>query len=280
MYTKVYNKNVDPARWKEHLYGLTSDRWASFQGKSYWITGAGTGYGRAITCALATAGAQTFLTGRRKEKLEETIEEISSMKIPTSNCHIVEADITDYNEILQACNRVKSLCKGLNGLINNAAIPSKPGSAKPLQEDSLEYWNKMMNTNVTAPWLLTRTIFPLMRASGEVRVLFISSGAGWAATSGFGMYNVSKAALNSLGHSMAQEYASSFPGEDIQMNILVPGEARTEMNQGSNESPYVIVSMVLILLSHPKGGPNGKFFHMDGWHMRFGSTERYDQPLI
>ena len=273
-------QNVDPAKWREHLYGLTPERWRSLHGKSFWITGAGTGYGRCLACGLAAAGAQVFLTGRRVRKLQESIEEIISLRIPTEKCHVIEADIRDPEHILRACDKVKNLCKALEGLVNNAAIPSNPETSNPFQDNSLEYWNRMMNVNVTAPWFLTRSIFPHMRASSHVRALFITSEAGWTSTPGFGMYNVSKAALNSLTHSMAKEYARSLPGEDIQMNALVPGEARTEMNQTSTQSPYAVVSMALILLSYPTGGPNGKFFHRDGRHLGFGHTNPYDKSLI
>jgi NAD(P)-dependent dehydrogenase (short-subunit alcohol dehydrogenase family) len=119
-----------------------------------------------------------------------------------------------------------------------------------------------------------------MAKGGAVRVLFLSSEAGWAFTPGFGPYNVSKAALNNLGASMAAECAASYPNADIQMNILVPGEARTEMNQGSSESPYAITNIALILLSHPKGGPNGKFFHKDGKHMQFTYSLPYEKSLL
>jgi NAD(P)-dependent dehydrogenase (short-subunit alcohol dehydrogenase family) len=275
-------ESADPTKWREHLYGLTQERWESLEGKRFWITGAGTGYGRCLACALAAAGAQVFLTGRRLEKLQESIEEIESMGIPTGNCLAIPADISNPESILQACERVRNLSEALNGLVNNAAVPSRghAGISTPLQVEPLEFWEQMMRVNVTAPWLLTRTIFPHMRNSGHVRVLFISSEAGWASTAGVGIYNISKAAINSLAHSMAEEYAHSFPKEDIQMNVLVPGEARTEMNKGSTVSPYAVVSMALILLSYPEGGPNGRFFARDGRHLSFGYTEPYDKPLI
>ncbi|MFC2041854.1 SDR family NAD(P)-dependent oxidoreductase, partial [Chloroflexota bacterium] len=88
-------EDADPARWREHLYGLTPERWQSLGGKSFWITGAGTGYGRSIACALAAAGAKVFLTGRREEKLQESIEEVKSLKIPTDRCFMVRADISN-----------------------------------------------------------------------------------------------------------------------------------------------------------------------------------------
>jgi NAD(P)-dependent dehydrogenase (short-subunit alcohol dehydrogenase family) len=280
MITRVL-QDIDPAKWDEHLYGLTPERWARLRGRSYWITGAGTGYGRCIACALASAEAQVFLTGRRVEKLQESIEEIAALNISTDNCYTVEADLTNYDEVTQACERVKSLCSSLSGLVNNAAMPTEPGSREPLQNGSLEYWNRMMATNVTAAWLLTRMMFPYMLLDGNVRVLFISSEAGWANdTPGNGMYKVSKAALNGLGRAAACEYAHTFPDKDIQMNVLVPGEARTEMNRGSARSPYAVVSMALVLLSHPEGGPNGRYFHCDGRHLNFGNAPPYDKPLI
>lgn len=182
--TRGIIQKANPAKWSEHHYGLSLERWNSLQNKSFWITGAGTGYGRSMAVALASANADIFLTGRRREKLQETLEEMKSLNIPTRNCHIIEADITDIEQMMRACNKVKSLCSSLYGLVNNAALPSKEGILYPLHDESLEYWEKMMRLNVRAPWLLTRTIFPYMKHGGVVRVLFITSEAGWASTSG------------------------------------------------------------------------------------------------
>ncbi len=121
---------------------------------------------------------------------------------------------------------------------------------------------------------------PLLGNGEGFRILFLSSFAGRASTPGFGSYNISKSAVNTLGASLAAECAARYPGKDIQINVLVPGEARTEMNQGSTESPYSVVSMVLVLLSHPPGGPNGFFFNRDGRHLTFAYTQEYPQPLL
>ncbi len=274
-------EGADPCRWREHLFGLTPERWKRLDGRAFWITGAGTGYGRSVACALAAAGAQVFLTGRREEKLRETVDEVASLLgAHTVKCHVVPADITLREDIYRASVEVKSLCPSLHGLVHSAALPSKPGSRYTLADDSEEYWEAMMDTNVKAPWLITRTVFPHMLKGGEARVLFITSEAGWADTAGFGMYNVSKAALNSLGQSMAKEYASRYSDTDVQMNVVSPGEAQTEMNQGTNVSPYSVVSIVLLLLSHPLGGPNGRFFCRDGRHIGFCYTRPYRKPLI
>ena len=273
-------EDVLPWRWREHLYGLAPRRWKNLEGKGFWITGAGTGYGRALSVALASAGARVFLTGRRLEKLKETLEEMRSFDVPTEDSYIIPADVTDVMDVTKASNEIKRLSPSLYGLINNAAIPVRGELARPLEGESIESWERMMSVNVTAPWFLTRTVFPHMRKGGEARVLFMTSEAGWANTYGFGPYNISKAALNSVCASMAEEYAKSFPDVDIQMNALIPGEARTEMNTTSNTSPYCAVSMALILLSHPKGGPNGRFFFRDGSPIGFCYSLPYDSPLM
>lgn len=271
-------EKADPRRWKAHLFGLSPERWALLKGKAFWVTGAGTGYGRSISAGLAAAGATVFLTGRRMEKLLETIREIESLSISSAGCHLIEADITDENDVKEACRRIGGLA-ALMGLVNNAALPPGP-SRFPLLDESLEDWERLMRTNLTAQWLLAKEALPAMASNGAVRVLFMTSEAGWASTAGFGQYNVSKAALNGLCFSMAEECATKYPASDVQINALVAGEARTEMNRASRESPYSIVSMALILLSHPAGGPNGRFFHRDGRHLGFAHSAPHEHTLI
>jgi len=270
---------TDPGSWQQHLFGLPPERWAALAGQSFWITGAGTGYGRCMAVALAAAGAQVFITGRRGDKLQGTLEEMRRLGVPIDRCHPVVADITCSQQLASACHEVRQHSPALPGLINNAALPSPQGVASPLQECPRDHWDRMMAINMTAPWELTRMILPHMMQSGQVRVLFISSGAGWAATPGTGPYNVSKAALNSLCHCMAQEYVRDFPEIDIQINTLAAGEARTQMNPVSTRSPYSICPMALLLLSHPPGGPNGRFFGMYGQRLAFGETPAYSVPL-
>lgn len=279
MITQI-TKDPEPAGWREHHFGLPPARWAALDGKSFWITGAGTGFGRSLACSLAAAGCQVILTGRRREKLAESLAAMEKLGISAARCQIVTADLTDRRQVEQSAQLVMRLCPSLHGLINNAALPSRPGSVSPLQEDPPEYWDRMLATNLTAPWLLTRAVLPHLLASGCPRVLFISSGAGWAGTPGLGVYNLTKAALNSLGHCLAQELARDHTGLDIQVNVLAAGEARTEMNQGSDRSPFAIAGMALALLSHPAGGPNGCFFGMDGQHLAFGQTQPHPRSLL
>ena len=53
-------QHLDPQRWREHRFGLTQARWAGLAGRCFWITGAGTGFGRSMAVALAAAGKRAY----------------------------------------------------------------------------------------------------------------------------------------------------------------------------------------------------------------------------
>lgn len=273
-------QHAQPDSWRDHRFGLPKPRWDRLKGRAFWVTGAGTGYGRAIALALAAAGAQAFITGRRIAKLEETKAEGRALGIDVELCQPVVADITSEVELAGAIESIARHTGELSGLINCAAVPQPVAGRYPLSELSSERWTNLMQTNVTAQWLTTKAALPLLTSGEEARVLFLTSEAGWADTPGFGPYNISKSAVNTLGVSFAAECKAKFQEKDIQINVLVPGEARTEMNQGSEISPYAVVSMVLALLSHPVGGPNGHFFHRDGRHLTFGFSSAYTKDLL
>ena len=273
-------QNYPPREWKEHRFGLPVARWERLKGKAVWVTGAGTGYGRCIAIALAAADSFVILSGRRKEKLVETIEIMRSYDIRNEHCEVVDFDLRDFRKIEEACQTVKRLTQNLYGIVNNAALPQGGDITYPLQEGTYERWDNIMKTNLTAPWYLTKMILPHMLKGNEVRVIFMTSEAGWAFTPGFGMYNVSKSALNNLAASFASETSESNIDADIQINALVPGEAKTEMNQMSSDNPFTVVPMVLALLSHPAGGPNGRYFHRDGRYFSFAYAQPYHKELL
>lgn len=273
-------QHVDPHSWRDHHFGLSQSRWEHLSGRAFWITGAGTGYGRAIALALAASGAKVFLTGRRIEKLRETLDEGRSLGINIDHCVPVVADISVESDLSHAVKVISQHVSHLHGLVNSAALPQPDVGSYPLANQSIAAWSELFTTNVTAQWLISRASLPLMANGGGIRIVFMSSEAGWASTPGFGPYNVSKSAVNTLGASLAAECNAHFPDHDVQVNVLVPGEARTEMNRGSKENPYAVVSMTLTLLSHPPGGPNGCFFHRDGRHLAFGYSPAYLKDLL
>jgi NAD(P)-dependent dehydrogenase (short-subunit alcohol dehydrogenase family) len=271
---------LDPAAWRDHHFGLPPERWRALSGRTAWITGAGTGYGRCIAVALAAAGARVILSSRRAEKLNETIEEMRSLGVPADNASVITLDMTDRGSVEAAAAEVRQRVGSPHIVVHSAAISAGGLPPWPLTSMTLEQWNRIIDANVTGAWLICRAALPDMLAAGHCRLLLLTSEAGWAFTPGVGPYNVSKSALNNLGASLAAECAARDPTADVQINVLIPGEARTEMNKGSTVSPYTIVPMTLALLSHPAGGPNGRFFHRDGRHFQFAYAGTYEHVVI
>ena len=193
---------------------------------------------------------------------------------------IIAISAHDEMQLASATSEIARRFEALFGLVICAALPQVGPTPRPLADSSLESWRAMLDTNVTAPWLTARAALPLMLGARQVRMVLLTSEAGWAATPGFGPYNISKAALNALGMSIAAETAAQNSAADVQINVLNPGEARSEMNRGSTVSPYTAVAMTLALLSHPLGGPNGYFFARDGRHLEFAYAKAWGKPLL
>lgn len=273
---------IDPSVWKLHHFGLPQERWSALEDRHFWIPGGGTGYGRAIAHALCAARAHVWISGRRREKLNETIESGIGHGIDMSRCSALPADIRDEASLAAAMRDIARRTGKLDGLVLCAALPQpRPKDAGPgLLSLDRPSWETLMATNVTGSWLCFRAAWPLLAAGPGMRVIFFSSEAGWSFTPGFGPYNVSKAALNNLGASLAAETVTLLPERDTQINVLDPGEARTEMNQGSSHSPYSVVCMTLALLSHPAGGPNGRFFHRDGRHLAYSKSRPFAASVL
>lgn len=278
--TPGVQQRVDPQSWRTHRFGLPVDRWRCLAGNAFWVTGAGTGYGQALSIALAAAEATVFITGRRVDRLENTRQQAAGMGVDVARLIPLPTDITSRSSVADAVKTIGERIGALRGLINNAALPQPASEPWPLSSLPDNLWENLLTTNITGQWLVTKAALPLLSSGDGFRVVFVTSEAGWTFTPGFGPYNLSKAALNNMGASWAAECAAHMPGHDVQVNVLVPGEAHTEMNRGASDSPYAVVCMTLLLLSHPAGGPNGHFFHRDGRHLAFGYAAPYRRSLM
>jgi len=243
-----------------------------FKNKVIVITGAGTGYGRELSIALLSYEANVILVGRRIKKLQETVK----LANYSNNAMTVICDITKINQIKNLKKQIQNRYDNIDILINCAGIPAH-GNAS-LSKISEQRWDDMIDTNLKAQWLISRELFSLMK-NKIARILFFTSGAGWSDTSGHGLYNISKTALNSLTISMAKEYETLYPSQNISINAINPGEAKTQMNTKSNIKASIICDMVLKILSTTKNIPNGKFFHRDGKYIRFCDSKEYNYEL-
>ncbi|CCD86762.1 putative oxidoreductase [Bradyrhizobium sp. ORS 285] len=119
------------------------------------VTGAGTGVGRATSLALMNAGFTVVLAGRRKEMLEETAKlGPAGMSLPVS------ADMMDPASIAALFDTVKTTYGRLDVLFNNAGMGAPP---VPFEDLTMEQWQSVVATNLTAPFLCTQHAFRIMK---------------------------------------------------------------------------------------------------------------------
>ena len=185
----------------------------SLSGKTILVTGASSGIGRATAIECSRLGAKLIITGRSRERLEETL---SVMEGEDHAKVIANLADTSSRELLVAALPL------LDGVVHSAGI-SKRLPLKFIKEDSL---NALMNINFMAPVLLTQQLHKKKILKPEASLVFISSVASSYASTGSIMYMSSKGALNSFVKGLAYELAPA----KIRANAILPGMVTTGLS--------------------------------------------------
>jgi NAD(P)-dependent dehydrogenase (short-subunit alcohol dehydrogenase family) len=183
------------------------------------VTGASRGIGRATALLLAQAGAHVVAVARTVGGLEEVDD---AAKAAGSSATLVPLDMCDYPGIYRLATALNERYQHLDILIGNAAVV---GQRSPLDHVEPQNWDEAIAVNVTANWHLIRAMNPLLRRAKAGRAVFITSGAATHARAYAGPYSVSKAALNALARTYADETSST----PVRVNLFNPGPTRTRM---------------------------------------------------
>lgn len=193
-------------------------------GKTALVTGASRGIGRALALGLAKAGAHVLALARTTGGLEELDDEI---KASGGTASLIPLDLIEGDGIEQMANVLVQRFNALDILIANAA---SLGELAPLADIAPKAWTETLDLNVTANWRLLRALDPLLRNAPDGRVAFVSSNVGGKRARAFwGAYAVSKAGLEMLAETFAQEMANT----NISTAIIDPGAMRTGMRKAA-----------------------------------------------
>lgn len=186
-------------------------------GKSAWVTGAGSGIGRAIAIAFAKEGAKVALTGRRTAPLEETAKMIGDGAV------IVPADLTDDKQVAAALAKVESTIGGPDILVNNAGVNLPKRYLHQLTPEAI---HTLVDGNLTAPFLTSVAVLPGMRQRGGGMLIQIASmaGKGISFLSGPG-YIAAKHGFVALSQAINQENGI----HNIRSCCICPGEVATDI---------------------------------------------------
>lgn len=193
---------------------------AVFKDRIALITGASRGIGRATAKLLAADGAHVLLLGRHQKTLESVDDEITAAG---GKGTLIPLDLADGAAIDPLGPSLYERFGRLDIFIGNAAIL---GGLRPLNHIPSETWEKVLAVNLTANWRLIRTLDPLLRMSDAGRVVFVtSSGVAEQGRPYWAPYSVSKAGLETLAKTYANEAADSA----VKVNIVDPGATATSM---------------------------------------------------
>ncbi|HET7768865.1 MAG TPA: SDR family oxidoreductase [Chloroflexota bacterium] len=186
-------------------------------GKVVLVTGGGRGIGKGIARGMVKEGAKVAITGRSAETLAGAKSEREGLG---GEVLAVPADVTDEQQVEKLFQAVMGQYGRLDVLVNNAGA----FDGGPLDELSLEAWNKVIATNLTGPFLCTRAAFIIMKKQGGGRIINVSSISAQRVRPRSAPYSASKHGVWGLTQVTALE------GRDhnIAASCLYPGNTRVE----------------------------------------------------
>jgi NAD(P)-dependent dehydrogenase (short-subunit alcohol dehydrogenase family) len=173
------------------------------------VTGGGSGLGFAISQKFTEAGIETIIVGRDKEKLNKAKEELGSL------CHAVVCDVSDLSSVPGFVSNVLKQFGQIDILVNNAGINMK----KEITEVTDEDFQKVITTNLTAVFVMSREVIKHMQEKKSGCIINISSMAAQYGLPKVIAYSASKTAIDGITRAMAVELGP----KGIRVNAIAPG---------------------------------------------------------
>ena len=232
------------------------------QDKKILITGATNGIGAATAQTFAAHGATVILLGRNIKNLEIIYDKIVNAGHPQPAIYPLDlegATDKDYEELAHTIEK-ELYC--LDGLIHNAA---RLDALMPIEQYDLKMWARLLQVNLTAPFLLTRACLPLMKKSADASIVFTSSGVAHRGRAYWGAYAATKAGCDNLMETLGDELETN---TNIRVNSIDPGAVRTKMRKlafpGEDPTtlpePKDIMATYLYLMGQDSKGQTGQIF--------------------
>jgi len=195
-------------------------------GRVILISGATEGIGRALAKTCASLGATIVLLGRNVARLESLHDEIVESGAPQPGIYPFNLATNEYAEYEKIADVLEKEYGCLDGLAHCGAML---GELSPIEHHDPHLWYQVLQVNLHAPFLLTRSCLPLLRKSNDPSVVFVSSGVGRHGRAHWGAYAVSKFGIEGLAQVLADE-TENIP---IRINTVNPGATRTRMRRSA-----------------------------------------------
>ena len=194
----------------------------SIAGKVALITGAASGMGRATAHVFAGEGAKVAVLDLRQERVDAVVAEIEA---EGGEAHGWALDVADAEGIVRVVKEIEARFGGLDILVNNAGLSTFCGIAEEGYEES---WARAIEVMLTAHMRFVRAALPLLKKSGEGRIVNVASTEGFGATPGNSTYVAAKHGVIGLTRALAVELGR----EGVTCNCICPGPIRTGITAG------------------------------------------------
>lgn len=247
-----------------HRSGSSSHA-SAFPYETALITGASRGLGRALARTLALdQGLRVVLVARGQAALDQVVAEI---RAEGGVAHAIAADIADKHAIHRIAGEAAALVGDIDLLIH-AASTLGPTPLRLLLDSECEDFAAVLDANLLGPFRLSKALLGSMVLRARGAVVDISSDAGIEAYPGWGLYGVSKAALDHLTRIWAAEL-----GSDVRMLAIDPGEMDTQMHADALPDadpstlarPEAVAATIVAMLADPERAKSGARLSATSW---------------
>lgn len=243
----------------------------SLKGRSALVTGSSRGLGLAIATGLAEAGASLILNGVNSDRLQESVAALQAKGFSVTGAAF---DVTDEAAVVAAFESFDSDGVEIDILVNNAGIQYR----RPIVELDSANWHRVIDTNLTSAFLVSREAAKRMLPRKRGKVINIGSLMSGLGRATVAPYTAAKGGIKTLTQAMAAEWAE----HGIQANAIGPGYMLTDMNQALIDNPEFdswvkgrtpsrrwgkpeeLVGAAVFLSSDASAYVNGQIIYVDG----------------
>ncbi|MBI2172241.1 MAG: SDR family NAD(P)-dependent oxidoreductase [Chloroflexi bacterium] len=242
----------------------------SMEGKTVVVTGGGTGLGRAMSLALAKAGANIVVAARRAVLIEETAVAVRALG---RRALAVPTDVTESAQVARMAARAREEFGRIDVLINNAGIV-RDQRAKPIWEITDDEWRVGIDVNLSSAFYCAREVAREMVDRGSGKIINVASGLGFRGGRDNYMYGAAKGGIINL----TRVLATSLSRYGVIVTCIVPGFVTTRDPDPNPtrapRDPFIPVGrtgvateigpLAVYLASDASSYTNGDFFILDG----------------